>query len=95
MPGRDAKALAFAHPSPRVQIVCSVDEGPQPGIVESRIRDAHGLVHTIIGKVPLFTKATPWSDSEYPQPGFVGCKIFQRICASNGLNLARSAISEP
>jgi len=93
MPGRDAKAPSFGHPSLRVQIVCFVDKEPQSGIVESRFRNAHGLVHTITDKVPLFANAILWS--EYPQRGFVRCKILQRICASNELNLARSEISEP
>ena len=91
----DAKRYHLRMPSLRVRIVRFVDEEPQPGVVESRFRDAHGLVHTIIDKVPLFTNAALWSDSEYPQPGFVGCKVLQRMCDSNGLNLARITISEP
>jgi hypothetical protein len=76
-------------PDLRVQIVRFVDEEPQPGIVESQFRDAHGVVHTIIDNVPIFTAAALWSDSEYPQPGLVGCEVLQRICDSDGPNLAR------
>ncbi len=76
-------------PNLRVQIVRFVDEEPQPGIVESRFRDARGAVHTVIDKVPIFTDADLWSDSEYPQPGLVGCVVLQQIFDSTGPNLAR------
>lgn len=61
-------------PSLRVQIVRFVDEY-QPGIVECQFRDADGQVHLIIGKLPYFTSADLWSDSEYPQPGEVECRV--------------------
>jgi hypothetical protein len=76
-------------PNLRVQIVRFVDKEPQPGIVESRFCDAHGVVHSIVDKVPIFTTAALWSDSEYPQPGSVGCKVLQRICDSHAPNFAR------
>jgi hypothetical protein len=77
----------------RVQIVRFVDEAPQPGIVESQFRDAEGQLHSIIDKVPLFTSAVLWSDSDYPQPGVVECRVLERMPASTG-NLARIAIAE-
>ena len=78
-------------PELRVQIVRFVDEEPQPGIVESQFRDAHGHVHSIIDKVPLFTTADLWSDSDYPQPGFIECRVLEQIPNVNG-NLARITI---
>lgn len=65
-----------------------VDEEPQPGIVESQFRDAEGRLHSIIDKVPLFTTADLWSDSDYPQPGFIECRVLERIPSAGG-NLAR------
>lgn len=71
-------------PSLRVQIVRFVDEEPQPGIVESQFRDAAGRLHSIIDKVPLFTSADLWSDSDYPQPGFIECRVLERIPGAGG-----------
>jgi hypothetical protein len=78
-------------PDLRVQIVRFVDEEPQPGIVESQFRDAQGEVHSIIDKVPLFTSADLWSDSHYPQPGFIECRVLEQIPSATG-NLARITI---
>src|ERR1700733_5668803 len=78
-------------PELRVQIVRFVDEEPQPGIVESQFRDAHGKVHSIIDKIPLFTSAHLWSDSKYPQPGFIECRVLERISSATG-NLARVTV---
>jgi hypothetical protein len=75
-------------PSLRVQIVRFVDEEPQPGIVESQFRDAQGGLHSIIDRVPLFTSADLWSDSDYPQPGFIECRVFEEIPVAGG-NLVR------
>jgi hypothetical protein len=75
-------------PSLRVQIVRFVDEEPQPGIVESQFRDAEGRLHSIIDKVPSFTSAHLWSDSDYPQPGFIECRLVERIAGACG-DLAR------
>jgi hypothetical protein len=78
-------------PDLRVQIVRFVDEEPQPGIVESQFRDAQGEVHSIIDKIPLFTTADLWSDSHYPQPGFIECRVLERFPSATG-NLARVTI---
>jgi hypothetical protein len=75
-------------PSLRVQIVRFVDEEPQPGIVESQFRDAQDGLHSIIDKVPMFTTAHLWSDSDYPQPGFIECRVVERVPGACG-NLAR------
>jgi hypothetical protein len=61
-------------PSLRVQIVRYV-ETYQPGIVECQFVDADGQPHSIVGKLPYFTGADLWLDSEYPQPGEVECRI--------------------
>ena len=78
-------------PDLRVQIVRFVHEEPQPGIVESQFRDAQGKLHSIIDKVPLFTSAHLWSDSNYPQPGFVECRVLERIPSATGTH-ARIAV---
>jgi hypothetical protein len=77
-------------PSLRVQIVRFVDED-QPGWVESQFRDAQGEVHSIIDKVPMFTSAALWPDSDYPQPGWIECRVLERIQAPI-VNLARISI---
>jgi hypothetical protein len=74
-------------PSLRVQIVRFVDEY-QPGIVECQFRDALGEVHRMIDKLPIFTDANLWSDSDYPQPGLAECMVLERMLDS-GRNLAR------
>ncbi len=61
-------------PSLRLKIVRFVDKY-QPGIVECQFRDADGEMHSIIGKVPCFTGADLWSDSDYPQSGEVECRV--------------------
>jgi hypothetical protein len=61
-------------PSLRVQIVRFV-EAYQPGIVECQFRDADGQLHSIIGKLPYFSSADLWFDSQYPQPGEAECRI--------------------
>ena len=71
----------------RVQIVRFVDES-NPGFVEAQFRDAEGKLHSIIDKVPLFTTAQLWSDSDYPQPGSIECRVLERIVEASG-NLAR------
>lgn len=76
-------------PSLRVQIVRFV-EAYQPGIVECQFHDADGKIHSIIGKMPYFTDADLWFDSEYPQPGEVEC----RVLGSSMQGIARIALAE-
>ena len=85
------KHYHLGMPSLRVQIVRFVDEEPQPGIVESQFSDAHGKVHSIINKMPMFANEVLWSDSEYPQPGLMECCVLERISDSGG-NFARISI---
>jgi hypothetical protein len=83
--------MMLRMPNLRVEIVRFVDVEPQPGIVESQFRDALGEVHSIIDKVPMFTRADLWSDSDYPQPGFIECRVLERNPGPDG-NLARISI---
>ena len=76
-------------PSLRVKIVRFV-EAYQPGIVECQFHDADGRVHSIIGKMPYFTDAELWFDSEYPQPGEVEC----RVLSSSMPGMVRIALAE-
>lgn len=92
--------MATAHyhlrmPNLRVEIVRLVDGEPLPGIVETRFRDAHGSIHSIIDKVPIFTTAALWSDSEYPQPGIARCEVIERLLSPHGDQLARVSIALP
>jgi len=62
----------------RVDIVRFVD-AHQPGIVECEFADAEGERHKLIDKVPMFTNEDLWTDSIYPRPGVVGCRILGRL----------------
>ena len=75
-------------PTLPVQIVGFVDEA-NPGIVECHFRDAEARVHRIIEKIQVVTDADLWSDSKYPQPGFVDCIILERIPNPDGPNVVR------
>ena len=72
--GAERAIIGTNMPSLRVQIVRFV-EAYQPGIGECQFRDAEGQTHSIVGKVPCFTAANLWFDSEYPQPGEVDCLV--------------------
>jgi len=60
----------------------------QPGWVACTFRDADAKEHRIIDKIPLFTAANLWSDSKYPQPGIIECRVLERISGPGG-NLVR------
>ncbi len=81
-------------PSLRVQIVRFVDDY-QPGIVECQFEDAGGRVHTIIDKLPIFSAAALWSDSEYPQPGIVRCRVLDRMSGQDGRDLIHITTADP
>ena len=79
----------------RVQIVRFLDEA-QPGIVACTFRDAQHETHTIIDKLPIFTEARLWSDSEYPQPGLARCEVLERLVeGERGSQVARITIARP
>ncbi|MDI1477940.1 hypothetical protein [Polyangium sp. y55x31] len=61
----------------RVQIVRFADES-QPGWVECHLVDAHGRRWSFLEKVPVVTLALLDEQSEYPQPGIIGCEVVGR-----------------
>lgn len=77
-------------PHIRVEIVEFVDPS-QPGWVACTFRDADAQQHRIIDKIPLFTAENLWSDSTYPQPGIIECRVLERISSPSG-NLVRISI---
>jgi len=77
-------------PHIRVEIVEFVDSY-QPGWVACTFRDADAKLHRIIDKIPVFTAANLWSDSTYPQPGIIECRVLERIPSPSG-NLVRISI---
>jgi hypothetical protein len=78
----------------RVDIVRFVDEY-QPGIVECEFVDAEGALHRIIEKVPIVSLEDLWSDSEYPRPGIVRCRIRNRWRDETGAERIRIDTSSP
>jgi hypothetical protein len=78
----------------KIQIVRFVDES-QPGWVAAEFIDANGTQHTIIDKVPIFTKSDLRSDSVYPQPGVAACEILNRMEDDQGRRLARITVHKP
>jgi len=82
-------------PNLRVQIVRFVAQDPQPGIVEAEFTDVKSNLHRIIEKIPIMTDADLWSDSIYPQPGFIACKVQERIENPDGPGHIRITIAEP
>ena len=46
-----------------------------PGFVECQFTDALGRTWNIVDKVPMFTLASVWSDSQLPQPAVIACAI--------------------
>ena len=57
-----------------VQVERFVDDH-QPGFVECVLVDADGRRHKFIEKGPVVSTADLWIDSEYPQPGRLGCTV--------------------
>jgi hypothetical protein len=47
----------------------------QPGIVECRFVDAHGVEHVFVLKTPFVTSEWLGADSTYPLPGSIACHI--------------------
>jgi hypothetical protein len=69
-----------------VEIVRFVCEH-QPNIVEAKLVDAFGLVHFFVDKTPLFTAIYLNSDSQYPQPGSLECRIVAQSKDEDGRDL--------
>ena len=70
-------------------------EEHQPGIVECEFKDADGQVHRIVGKCWMFTEQTLWSDSVYPVPGSVHCRVVEVRQGEPDRSLALISIAEP
>jgi hypothetical protein len=62
--------------SVRVTIAAFVDEG-FPGWVECWLVDVDGHIWKFHEKVPIVTAKQLWTDSEYPQPGWIACTVLQ------------------
>jgi hypothetical protein len=63
-------------------------EAYQPGIVECQFNDVYGMTHSVIGKMPYFTSANLWFDSEYPQPGDIECRVLSSSGNQASIRLA-------
>ncbi|WP_306362675.1 hypothetical protein [Nocardia sp. CC227C] len=51
-------------------------DDPQPGLVEVRLTDAHGIAHPIIDKEPIFGSEPPLRpDTVYPVRTRLGCTV--------------------
>jgi hypothetical protein len=72
----------------RAEIARWADSDPQPGIVECRFDDANGRTWSFLGKYDKFTDKNLWSDSIYPQPGYLACEIVSRRTDEHGCQLA-------
>jgi hypothetical protein len=77
-----------------VEITRWVDDH-QPGMVECRFSDAHGVEHVIVEKAPVVTEAELTSASEYPQQGLVACTPHRIHRADDGRALASISTDEP
>jgi hypothetical protein len=72
-----------------------VDNDPQPGIVECTFSDADGREWKFVAKFYDFTNVDLWSDSIYPQPGFVACEILSRDTDKSGREIAEIDTDKP
>lgn len=62
----------------RVSVIRYVSDHPQPGIVEAELRDAFGRSWRFIDKCSAFENLDLFSDTTYPQPGFILCSVIGR-----------------
>ncbi len=72
-----------------IEISRYVDGEPQPGIVECTLVDAHGVSHVFVEKVAVVSKQSLGSDSAYPQPGEIACKVESIWKDDDGRQLVR------
>jgi len=66
-----------------VQIARFVDPH-NPGVVECRLVDVEGGVHTFVDKVPIFTCELLDARSTYPQMGSVRCRVLAQSRDATG-----------
>lgn len=86
--------LHWFVPIVKVQIVRFVEDH-QPGFVECELCEADGGIQRFIDKIPMFTSRELWSDSEFPQPGWMRCKVSSRFVDREGLRVARISTVDP
>ena len=77
-----------------VQVERFVDDH-QPGFVECVLVDADGRHHKFIEKGPVVSTANLWTDSDYPQPGCLGCTIDREWVDELGRCLVRVSTESP
>lgn len=78
----------------QVQIERFVDDH-QPGFVACVLIDADGKCHEFIEKGPVVSDTKLWSDSVYPQAGFLGCSIEREWTDNAGRSLVRVSTKKP
>jgi hypothetical protein len=71
-----------------VKIARYVDDH-QPGVVACEFTDADGHLHTIIDKIPIFTRDSLGPNSHYPHPGRVHCEVLGSFLDDDGRALVR------
>ena len=81
----------FVH----AQITRWIDKDPQPGIVECRLTDVLGVEWTFISKFYDFTTTELWSDSTYPQAGYIACEIISHDRDASGRETAEIDTGQP
>jgi len=68
----------------RVAIVKYLGDDPQPGLVECRLIDLHGVEWVFVDKVAIFTDAPLHAGTAYPQPGSIRCVVRDRRVDARG-----------
>ena len=72
-----------------IEIVRFVSWDPQPGIVACELNDAEGHTHTLVDKIPIFGAWDVDEHSSYPIPGFIHCRVLNRVRNADGRQLVR------
>jgi hypothetical protein len=67
----------------------------QPGFVECVLADAEGCEHRFLEKGPVVSTANLWSDSVYPQPGYIACTVQDEWVDEQGRKLVRVCTEKP
>jgi len=75
------------HSYIRAQITKLVDRTSYPDIVECRFIDRFGHEWVVIDKLPVVTDAHLGSDSVFPQPAVIACKIVSRSSDASGRDI--------
>lgn len=60
-----------------------------PGIVEAKLTDAEGFVHTFVDKMPIFTDQMLDANSKYPHNGYLQCRVLSLSQDTSGRPLMR------